>query len=75
MTKITDKKANDHLGEYAADVDFDVTGGQLDHCMGPVMQSLGIPGLRSPFTYIASYLTLFNIHVEDMNLHSMSVLF
>ena len=57
MRKITATTIRYYMGKYAAGVDFVVTGGKLDHCIGEVVKSLKIPGLSSPFTYLASHLT------------------
>ena len=53
-------------------MNVDLTNSGLDHIIGSQLKLLGIDGLSSPYPYLASSRSTFNLHVEDQNLSSLS---
>lgn len=61
------------LGCYATDINLDLTCGSFKTWIG-ILSKLKIPGLSKPYAYIGGYPSYFNLHTEDKNLHSASLL-
>ena len=66
------KASRAKIGLYATDINRDPTSGKLNNIIGTVLRSTNIPGVSSPYSYAAAFLNSFNLHVEDLDLHSTS---
>lgn len=66
------KPSRPKIGLYATDINRDLTNGKLNNIIGNVLRSTNIPGVATPYTYAASFLNSFNLHTEDLDLHSAS---